>query len=247
MAGDPRIRGGHEDKRYADWDRAGSSPHTRGARAHRLLKPSGVCIIPAYAGSTTSSPTRWRRPKDHPRIRGEHFQTFMADIAERGSSPHTRGAPAGHSVAASDARIIPAYAGSTNSCPCGPSLRFGSSPHTRGALVAEDDSSLPGGIIPAYAGSTGLWPLGAGRRRDHPRIRGEHAVIGVPFSLSSGSSPHTRGALGLEGGVPRDPGIIPAYAGSTSSRSPAKPSPADHPRIRGEHAWKSLQYQGSPP
>ena len=68
----PRIRGEHEDKRYADWDRAGSSPHTRGARAHRLLKPSGVCIIPAYAGSTTSSPTRWRRPKDHPRIRGEH-------------------------------------------------------------------------------------------------------------------------------------------------------------------------------
>ena len=29
--------------------------------------------------------------------------------------------------------------------------------------------------------------------------------------------------------------IIPAYAGSTSGKSTAHPSPADHPRIRGEH------------
>ena len=150
----PRIRGEHVAWHLQESSQLGSSPHTRGALPRGRDPHFRRGIIPAYAGSTPSSPARSRKRKDHPRIRGEHFQTFMADIAERGSSPHTRGAPAGHSVAASDARIIPAYAGSTNSCPCGPSLRFGSSPHTRGALVAEDDSSLPGGIIPAYAGST---------------------------------------------------------------------------------------------
>ena len=70
-----------------------------------------------------------------------------------GSSPHTRGAPTGHTLAAGDARIIPAYAGSTGCEPCSrywprdhPRIRGehslvhtdsilkpGSSPHTRGA------------------------------------------------------------------------------------------------------------------
>ena len=52
MAGDPRIRGDHEDKRYADWDRAGSSPHTRGAPAAITSARRPPPIIPAYAGST---------------------------------------------------------------------------------------------------------------------------------------------------------------------------------------------------
>ena len=55
MAGDPRIRGEHEDKRYADWDRAGSSPHTRGARLRSGRETLWGRIIPAYAGSTTVS------------------------------------------------------------------------------------------------------------------------------------------------------------------------------------------------
>ena len=153
MAGDPRIRGEHEDKRYADWDRAGSSPHTRGARAHRLLKPSGVCIIPAYAGSTTSSPTRWRRPKDHPRIRGEHSSWSLTPFTISGSSPHTRGAHAREHQTRRVHGIIPAYAGSTSGASddgrpvrdhprirgehivgsIGMVIGWGSSPHTRGA------------------------------------------------------------------------------------------------------------------
>ena len=175
MAGDPRIRGEHEDKRYADWDRAGSSPHTRGARAHRLLKPSGVCIIPTYAGSTTSSPTRWRRPKDHPRIRGEHDFARSKTSRRDQSSPHTRGARAGGGDAPAVGRIIPAYAGSTGTAPSGlgnsgdhPRIRgehpkgitrtrspAGSSPHTRGAPEQRRRPSRGAGIIPAYAGSTG--------------------------------------------------------------------------------------------
>ena len=235
MAGDPRIRGEHEDKRYADWDRAGSSPHTRGARAHRLLKPSGVCIIPAYAGSTTSSPTRWRRPKDHPRIRGEHSSWSLTPFTISGSSPHTRGARAHRLLKPSGVCIIPAYAGSTTS----PAQRLraetnhprirgehvravetrlpldGSSPHTRGARRRPACASRPRGIIPAYAGSTGTAPSGLGNSGDHPRIRGEHPKGITRTRSPAGSSPHTRGAPEQRRRPSRGAGIIPAYAGST--------------------------------
>ena len=234
MAGDPRIRGEHEDKRYADWDRAGSSPHTRGARARTLCVRGPLGIIPAYAGST-----RRRRPpasssRDHPRIRGEHKAASVVPDSILGSSPHTRGAPGGDGRSVLSGGIIPAYAGSTRrrwtKCSirrdhprirgehpltfiCA-SHRDGSSPHTRGArlrLVTHPGRRI---IIPAYAGSTvhpGRWsPAPA----DHPRIRGEH---GDRRRVSLGrqvSSPHTRGAR---------------------IHAAARRWPSDHPRIRGEH------------
>ena len=235
MAGDPRIRGEHEDKRYADWDRAGSSPHTRGARAHRLLKPSGVCIIPTYAGSTTSSPTRWRRPKDHPRIRGEHSSRPSRRVRTVPSSPHTRGALVMVTHTFYYIRIIPAYAGSTGPPPAETqrrlhhprirgehdfarsktSRRDQSSPHTRGARLRPLKDFAPRPIIPAYAGSTcGRWRR-ACRWTDHPRIRGEHDFARSKTSRRDQSSPHTRGAL------------------PDSQRH--DPKGEDHPRIRGEH------------
>ena len=157
---------------------------------------STLRIIPAYAGSTLrihhfgflslgSSPhtrgaPRMRReemakPKDHPRIRGEHPLAHLGDVGCR--------------------RIIPAYAGSTPRPTRPGSCVPGSSPHTRGALDAaearvkeiEDHPRIRGehfdgplalahlrGIIPAYAGST--LPS-----RRYPQDR-------------RGSSPHTRGA-----------------------------------------------------
>ena len=295
MAGDPRIRGEHEDKRYADWDRAGSSPHTRGARARTLCVRGPLGIIPAYAGST-----RRRRPpasssRDHPRIRGEHKAASVVPDSILGSSPHTRGAPGGDGRSVLSGGIIPAYAGSTRrrwtKCSirrdhprirgehpltfiCA-SHRDGSSPHTRGArlrLVTHPGRRI---IIPAYAGSTvhpGRWSpapadhprirgehgdrrrvslgrqvssphtrgarIHAAARRwpsDHPRIRGEHRQEGRRQGLVWGSSPHTRGARHPGEVCPKRPGIIPAYAGSTSRRPRRTDGRGDHPRIRGEH------------
>ena len=55
-----------------------------------------------------------------------------------------------------------------------------------------------------------------------------------------GSSPHTRGARRCRSS-PRYPwGIIPAYAGSTTSPPKATSRLPDHPRIRGEHV--SVQF-----
>ena len=58
----------------------------------------------------------------------------------------------------------------------------------------------------------------------------------------SGSSPHTRGAPGDPEGPLEQLGIIPAYAGSTRARGKESIVSGDHPRIRGEHVWKTERY-----
>ena len=89
----PRIRGEHIVGSVGMVIGWGSSPHTRGApdrvdRVHDVGR-----IIPAYAGSTVCSVTPISRPRDHPRIRGEHTEHTAFTQALMGSSPHTRGAP----------------------------------------------------------------------------------------------------------------------------------------------------------
>ena len=158
--------------------------------------------------------TRSRRP-DHPRIRGEHHGTeFLEDRhdriipayagstskvraarpADRGSSPHTRGARAPETAPRGRRRIIPAYAGSTSpgtvsAAPVTDHPRIRGSTRVRSisSWQASDHPRIRGEhhrrhrhrrlrsrIIPAYAGSTA--PAYAPRLRgaDHPRIRGEH-------------------------------------------------------------------------
>ena len=75
---------------------------------------------------------------------------------------------------------------------------------------------------------------------DHPRIRGEHAVVCVPRQAGKGSSPHTRGAHRLGRPPSQNHRIIPAYAGSTSGCSATSTTTTDHPRIRGEHCQMPL-------
>ena len=94
-------------------DGSGSSPHTRGAPAHRESDRRRVGIIPAYAGSTSPRYVNSVYPADHPRIRGEHFPEPGLDVGQAGSSPHTRGAPLIDGLRQPLPRIIPAYAGST--------------------------------------------------------------------------------------------------------------------------------------
>ena len=214
----------------------GSSPHTRGAQC---VTPVGHCparIIPAYAGSTNPRRCLCRARWDHPRIRGEHDDSDQYVIDGLGSSPHTRGALAAREPQLRGHRIIPAYAGSTETPhggtrrpPDHPRIRgehaalasqahsiAGSSPHTRGALEPIGGHIDVAGIIPAYAGSTFAGQLGELAWQDHPRIRGEHCRRRRGRRGGRGSSPHTRGALAAARAVPM------------ISR--------DHPRIRGEHA-----------
>ena len=171
----PRMRGEHARcPASAPWQ-TGSSPHARGARAPDNLANLYRGIIPACAGSTGRSRRAAHRPRDHPRMRGEHCDWLDDQLAAQGSSPHARGAPVHHEDGVGRLGIIPACAGST--------LRFaprsvgsrdhprmrgehvgvrstsvttsGSSPHARGALLALLALVIAARIIPACAGSTG--------------------------------------------------------------------------------------------
>ena len=178
-----------------------------------------------------------------------------------GSSPRARGAqrvPEGPVLALG---IIPACAGSTElgrrrrglmgdhprvrgehyTLGRTPSGEGGSSPRARGARVARPPADQHRGIIPACAGST---PRRAGRSvswRDHPRVRGEHALSRWRGSGIGGSSPRARGAPLQRPPLTRGRGIIPACAGSTRRVRRFPHQAGDHPRVRGEHLLRRLR------
>jgi len=95
-------------------------------------------IIPAYAGSTCETTGESSREPDHPRIRGEHSPAHRRRRRPGGSSPHTRGARPQRPQVIEQARIIPAYAGSTDDSDQYSIDGLGSSPHTRGARWPQD-------------------------------------------------------------------------------------------------------------
>ena len=87
------MRGEHKVVIVDMPQKAGSSPHARGAPrgAQRFSKP----------------------PRDHPRMRGEHFGQSSSARPRLGSSPHARGALRVEDVEVGMEGIIPACAGST--------------------------------------------------------------------------------------------------------------------------------------
>jgi hypothetical protein len=176
-------------------------------------------------------------------------------VDARGSSPPARGALRILENASLVVRIIPACAGSTRdqlqrvrSRWDHPRLRgehepswtpvaglAGSSPPARGALNNTQRSRRATRIIPACAGSTDRIDLRGHEQRDHPRLRGEHAVHGVSFPCHAGSSPPARGARRPHELQLPSRRIIPACAGSTLFTGSAFLATPDHPRLRGEH------------
>ena len=160
-------------------------------------------------------------------------------------------------------RIIPALAGNTRS-PSAPWRRAPDHPRSRGEYLARVDvargdsgsSPLSRGIlfgwgrervnpriIPALAGNTGVPDAVAEVAGDHPRSRGEYCVRYLPDEFSVGSSPLSRGIRSFVCGCRAVRRIIPALAGNTSRHTSAQPSPADHPRSRGEYIVTSAIFQ----
>ena len=145
--------GEHPQLTAGDVQKAGSSPHVRGALdlLSRLTSVPG--IIPACAGSTHTMQALRSIPGDHPRMCGEHLVKQIESLRDEGSSPHVRG-----------------------------------------ALCHRLAIGLPSGIIPACAGSTAPPARCVRWARDHPRMCGEHNCCHDIIRLSTGSSPHVRGA-----------------------------------------------------
>ena len=160
-------------------------------------------------------------PSDHPRVCGEHDVRQNSTSISQGSSPRMRGARAPSAVCCLKPGIIPAYAGSTDEAPgtsrehrdhprvCGEHLAAlalfaawgGSSPRMRGAPKQLVGWLGREGIIPAYAGSTRRPGAKAARRRDHPRVCGEHTLTKLYIRCAWGSSPRMRGARRSRNGM----------------------------------------------
>ena len=73
------------------------------------------------------------------------------------------------------------------------------------------------------------------KHRAHPRVCGENVPRIVASWLYSGSSPRVRGKLYQHSETFRNGGLIPAYAGKTSSRSRSCSQQRAHPRVCGEN------------
>ena len=146
-----------------------------------------------------------------------------------------RGALIDKGLAVGRLRIIPAYAGSTHQNLSFQITSTGSSPRMRGAQVQGRVPLQGQGIIPAYAGSTALVVLRRHELQDHPRVCGEHTRTRCLGCARRGSSPRMRGAQRARVNPQALPGIIPAYAGSTSQSRGCRACTSDHPRVCGEH------------
>ena len=156
-----------------------------------------VGIIPAYAGNTLQWPPHTRVLRDHPRVCGNTATcglfSFMMWDHPRVCGEHWRYRPDRSTIR-------------------------GSSPRMRGTLVGLPLPDDFFGIIPAYAGNTPVCCSPSRRRRDHPRVCGEHSKTRGVAAMLKGSSPRMRGTpCRRTVGLGRC-GIIPAYAGNTSHR-----------------------------
>ena len=192
-------------------------------------------LIPAHAGKTQIAPSLKGLNEAHPRSRGENPLMVDAPGCVAGSSPLTRGKLGRRGGGRGHRGLIPAHAGKTcrrpRSSPPGRahprsrgenrltyfwnSQKVGSSPLTRGKLPHRERGE-EGGLA-------------------HPRSRGENLRLYGLGALREGSSPLTRGKPGCAQRTPCDPGLIPAHAGKTRTRSARGRRNRAHPRSRGEN------------
>ena len=89
----------------------------------------------------------------------------------------------------------------------------------RGALTAVAAENGKQRIIPADAGSTCPAFVPGFFQGDHPRGCGEHVWGAKHKTIATGSSPRMRGARDLVHMLAVRVGIIPADAGSTTSKA----------------------------
>ena len=171
----------------------GSSPRMRGAGRARLGQEEDSGIIPAHAGSRSSSCRCSSRRRDHPRACGEQGVLFYIPFLFLGSSPRMRGAAWPRPICPARPRIIPAHAGSRrirelkkntltdHPRACGEQymqgeisdMISGSSPRMRGAGPLPPPGLPSRRIIPAHAGSRYSRSLPSSPSQDHPRACGE--------------------------------------------------------------------------
>ena len=190
----PRSRGENPMGLSTEEAEKGSSPLTRGKPAPHRATREIHGLIPAHAGKTMRTRPAGLGRRAHPRSRGENPSMWPPPTRRRGSSPLTRGKPAGQAVGVRRRGLIPAHAGKTGSA----DLRIigqqahprsrgenvaalssrrratGSSPLTRGKRHRPRRVRGLRGLIPAHAGKTRSTAITVRMMGAHPRSRGEN-------------------------------------------------------------------------
>ena len=234
---------------------SGSSPRGRGKPRRGWGSPRGGRLIPAWAGKTQAATAEPTAHAAHPRVGGENGTRRLVHERREGSSPRGRGKLALWRHVQEHGRLIPAWAGKTSwrSAPRpstaahprvggenqGSASRVlgvqGSSPRGRGKRQAGRREAHADRLIPAWAGKTCDWRPSTPGTWAHPRVGGENVVAGIRAPGAAGSSPRGRGKRldALEASLSE--GLIPAWAGKTSSCAACPPSPRAHPRVGGEN------------
>ena len=251
----PRSRGENGVFVLLDGAGPGSSPLTRGKLGFCPRTFAGGGLIPAHAGKTHSGSPPARQRRAHPRSRGENCGTRPGRLGGPGSSPLTRGKPAGAAPADRRWGLIPAHAGKTllfydffprilahprsrgenwEGCHASPRAS-GSSPLTRGKRSASHHGVSVYGLIPAHAGKTHSPTAYLPIFKAHPRSRGENNIMTVISGALTGSSPLTRGKPSADQPHYVGKGLIPAHAGKTAPLTSLMKPRAAHPRSRGEN------------
>ena len=123
-------------------------------------------------------------------------------------------------------------------------LALGSSPLTRGKHPTLNHIVINRGLIPAHAGKTDAHPEPRPAEAAHPRSRGENIDGFVSGIKSAGSSPLTRGKLGVPPARILPNGLIPAHAGKTTCTAGASARLTAHPRSRGENERSEVSHTG---
>ena len=256
----PRSRGENGRPIASHARNTGSSPLTRGKPKLRVDRVTDARLIPAHAGKTFGVVGRGPVGGAHPRSRGENACMARLMFSAPGSSPLTRGKPAGFLNVIGVGRLIPAHAGKTAlpfRMPSGSSAHprsrgenspgsvragdaGGSSPLTRGKQLGIRRVSTYTRLIPAHAGKTALAALGIAICGAHPRSRGENLLFDNVGKELPGSSPLTRGKRPPWVRRVAPGGLIPAHAGKTRWSVLTKCSSAAHPRSRGENPIPSM-------
>ncbi len=234
----PRARGPHLHQ-PSGRDEAGTTPACAGTTREEVAEQDALGgTTPACAG-TTPHPARYRqRRQDHPRVRGDHTTRLPLTRAPVGPPPRARGPLESSPRQGAVRGTTPACAGTTardRKMPWarrdhprvrGDHVRYsicpgcsrGPPPRARGPPVPMRRRERAAGTTPACAGTTTRRQAPACRRRDHPRVRGDHRPVLLSPRSSSGPPPRARGPQLPEVLHVPGHGTTPACAGTTAAR-----------------------------
>ncbi len=209
----PRLRGDHRAMSTASGHSCGTPPPARGPLGPREVPAFERRNTPACAGTTAARTASPRTGAEHPRLRGDHLGYRTGAVIEDGTPPPARG-PRLHVLPVRvGPRNTPACAGTTKPSwsrtrvsPEHPRLRgdhfvstitvrlsTGTPPPARGPPRPYGSQERAPRNTPACAGTTLLRRVPRYRSPEHPRLRGDHALVFPRGSWSTGTPPPARG------------------------------------------------------